>query len=203
MDYISLETRENDRPIPDEKHIPHYHKLDTTINGNINMDNIFSYWIYLWFVAYMLVRASSLHTPLNQGFITYWNPLIALLFALVENLIMFIHLIYIWPNTTIIVKYIVMMLLVKIWPIYVLRNSNIRWENDLIHLFYVFIAYNFYLALKGTNIIQVYNETYNSIANNRNQTPLFYTINKFALWFSQKTGYTIPERVRQILGVEF
>jgi hypothetical protein len=155
----------------------------------IPMDHIFSYWIYLWFIIYTLVSFSSAKTPANKFIVYNLNPLLALIIALIENLAMFIHLLYVYPNTTIIAKYIGMMLLVKVFPIYELRNTKIRWKNDLFYLCVVFGLYNIYLALQGTNVIDVYLETYKSIANNKNQTPLFYTLNILLRWFDEKTGY--------------
>lgn len=180
-------------------------KSDNVINkphdGNIHMDNIFSYWIYLWFVAYTLVSFSSSKSKTNQFILKYLNPLLALIFALIENIVLFIHLIYIWPSTTIVVKYIVMMLIIKIFPIYELWDTKINWVNDLKYLFIVFTIYNVYLAIKGTNLIEVYIETYNSIANNRNETPMFYAINQFILWVSKQTGYNISDTIREKLGI--
>ena len=169
-----------------ETHPP---KTDTKAETPIPMDYIFSYWIYLWFVIYNLVAFSSVKTPANKFIVYNLNPLLALILALIENLTMFIHLLYVYPNTTIIVKYIGMMLLVKVFPIYQLRNTKIRWQNDLFYLGIVFGIYNIYLALQGTNLVEVYMETYKSIANNKNQTPLFYTLDKILRWINNKTGY--------------
>jgi hypothetical protein len=173
-----------------DKHPPNTNSNPTpNTNKTIPMDHIFSYWIYLWFVIYSLVTFSSVKTPANKFIVNNLNPLLALILALIENLAMFIHLLYVYPNTTIIAKYIGMMLLVKVFPIYELRNTKIRWQNDLFYLFVVFGFYNIYLAIQGTNLIEVYMETYKSIANNKNQTPLFYTLDKFLRWLEDRTGY--------------
>lgn len=168
-----------------------------SLNQPLHMDLIFSYWVYLWFVIYELVSFSSSKTKTNQYILKHWNPLMALVFALIENVAMFVHLLYIWPSTTIVAKYIGMMLLIKVWPIYQLRNTKIEWKSDILNLSLVFIVYNLYLLVNNTNVIAVYQKTYNSIANDRNETPLFYTLNRIMEWIYQKTGYDLRNKLRE------
>lgn len=172
--------------------------MDESSVKTIPMDYIFSYWIYLWFVIYTLVSFSSSKTATNNFIIQKLNPLLALILALIENLAMFIHLLYVYPNTTIIVKYIGMMLLVKVFPIYELRHTVIQWKNDFFYLFVVFGLYNIYLAIQGTNLVEVYMETYKSIANNKNQTPMFYTLDKAVRWIDEKTGTDLHSRLDSV-----
>lgn len=168
-----------------------------SLNQSIPMDLIFSYWVYLWFVIYELVSFSSSKTKANQYILKYWNPLLALIFALIENVAMLIHLLYIWPSTTIVVKYIGMMILIKVWPIYQLRNTKIEWKHDILNLSLIFLVYNLYLLVNNTNVIEVYEKTYNSIANDRNETPIFYTINRIMKWIYEKTGYDFGNKIRE------
>jgi len=137
-------------------------------NNIISIDELFSYWVLLWVFLYILFSGSYkwIHTRLD--------PLLALYFGLSENIIMLIKLSYKYPLLeTSSLQFLLVIIITKTIPIYILRNHQINWKNDLIVLLLVFTVYNLYLWLiKKTNIFEIYYETEKSIANHENRTPL-------------------------------
>jgi len=143
-------------------------------NNIITVDELFSYWVLLWVFLYILFSGS-------HKFIYKWlNPLLALWVGLLENIIMLVRLLYIHPRTNVSsVQFLLVIIITKALPIYILRDHKINWKNDLTVLLLVFTVYNLYLWLvKNTNIFEIYDETEKSIANNENRTPLLALINR-------------------------
>lgn len=139
----------------------------------VRPDYLFSYWVLTWFLIYYFF-------PIPPFFKKYANPLLALCFALVENILQFVYFLYFHLNIWIIIYFLSMMLFVKVLPIYLLSPHNIIWRNDIFVLFFVFSIYNFYLFLNGTNVIDIYRTTIKSIQNGENKTPLFYLFSLIA-----------------------
>jgi cytosine/uracil/thiamine/allantoin permease len=74
-------------------------------------------------------------------------------------------------------QFLLMIIITKAIPIYILQNHQINWKNDLIILLLVITVYNLYLWLfKKTNIFEIYDETEKSIANHENRTPLLASV---------------------------
>ena len=97
-------------------------------------DVLFSYWIFVFVIVYFL------------GFKKY-NPLFLLILGLVHNFFLFILYLFIAP-----IKYVFLFcfvnFLIKIIPIYLLRNTTIKKKDIyfsislfLIYLFYIYILY--------------------------------------------------------------
>jgi len=143
-------------------------------NNIITVDELFSYWVLLWVFLYILFSGS-------HKFIYKWlNPILALWFGLLENIIMLVRLLYIHPRPNVSsVQFLLVIIITKAIPIYILRDHKINWKNDLTVLLLVFLTYNLYVWLvKNTNIFEIYDETEKSIANNENRTPLLALINR-------------------------
>lgn len=140
--------------------------------ANIRGDYLFSYWILLWFFIYYFSKCSQCI-----------NPIVALLAALIENIITFIYLVISGTDLDILIKFLLMMLLIKIAPLWMLRNSKINWINSTLSFIIIFSTYNVYLWLNQTNLIEIYKRTFQSIHSNSNQTPLFSVLSKFNISF--------------------
>jgi len=143
-------------------------------NNIIDVDDLFSYWILLWVFLYILF-SGSYKLIRNQ-----MNPLLALWFGLLENIIMLVKLLYKYPQLNLsTLQFLLVIIITKAIPIFILRKHQINWKNDLIVLLLIFTAYNLYLLLiKNTNIFEIYDETEKSIANNEIRTPLLALINR-------------------------
>jgi hypothetical protein len=144
----------------------------TIKNDTITVDMLFSYWLFLWFFLYILFSGS------HKWIYKYLNPLLAFYFGLLENITVLIKLIYQGVNKTSIQFFLVIMV-IKVIPIYLLQNHHINWKNDLTILLSLFLIYNLYLwFFKKTNLAEIYEETEKSIANDENRTPLLALINR-------------------------
>ena len=124
----------------------------------ITPDLLFSYWIFAWFLIYLFYPIA--------------NPLFGLWIALVENIFVLSTLQKDQP------RFLLMMFLSKVIPIYLLRKTKIKWK-DVKVFGVVFIVYNIYLNIRGLNIFRVYKITTQSIRNGNNRTPFFYLTTRF------------------------
>jgi hypothetical protein len=79
---------------------------------NIRPDYLFSYWVFAWYVLYM------------TGILTA-NPKFAILVALLENVLVLLSMVYLRVNPKKIYYFFIMILLVKVLPLWTLRKSTI------------------------------------------------------------------------------
>jgi len=170
--------------IDDENIDPKKNTLDK--NGNIRFDYQFSYWILLWAILYYLIKIkyiyfSSKFSFINKTIYEYGNPLYALYFALIENIInLFILMVYNASLYTIF-KFTFMILIIKAIPTYLLHDSPIHPKENIIVCIAIFMIYIFYLYLCGTNIVDVYTKTIYFIYTEENKTPLFSLLHSFGI----------------------
>ena len=138
------------------------------MNNLLNFDDIFTYWIYAWFFLHLFFP-----TTIPSPLLVMWISLIVTLTGLVGLFIM-------KGNMMRILKLILMTLVVKIVPLYILMGyfkEKINLYRDLSWLLVVFIVYNIYLLVKGTNIYHVYGEIINSnLQDKKNTLPFFRLI---------------------------
>jgi len=138
----------------------------------ITIDMLFSYWILIWFVVYIFLETQ------NTWIRKHLNPLLAFYFGLVENIISCIQLL-VYGAMYSAIQFSVIIIVLKMIPIYLLRKHPIDWSNDLFVLLFLFALYNLYLmVIKKTNIWTIYHETTKSISNNENRTPLLSLIHR-------------------------
>jgi uncharacterized membrane-anchored protein YitT (DUF2179 family) len=130
-------------------------------------DFTFSYWIFAWFVLYELK-------------ITNYNPKFALLFAFVLNVIQLLTRIFYKNNLAYIFLFVFANTFLKAIPLYILKNDKIVY-SDIMATIYVFIAYNIWLIINGTNIIRNSSELLKNIQNNQPSSPFIYYVDKYFL----------------------
>ena len=150
--------------------------------GYVRFDYLFSYWIVAWFLIYYNMGAFA-------GATTNWlkktaNPLLALWFALWFNAYEIIYVSSIKFDVILIAKYCMMMLFVKVLPIYLLyrKGASINWTNDIFVLAIVFSVYSFYLYANGQDPSKIYEETEKSLVKGDNKTPMFSLLEKLRKW---------------------
>jgi hypothetical protein len=144
----------------------------------IRPDFIITYWTFTWFLIYYFV-------PLSPYFKKYANPLLVLYIELIENIGNLLYIVF-YPRSlhwTVLFTYCIMMLLLKIIPIYLLSDHTILWKHDILVFVVFFTVYNLYLFLHGTNMIQVYRQISQSILAGNNKAPMFYLISKISKIF--------------------
>jgi hypothetical protein len=142
----------------------------TDKTGKIRFDYLFSYWIFAWFLIFYFVDAN---TTSGKWIHKYLNPVFALYIGFLEELVTFVYLLVINPQMNYIVKMLAMMTLIKLFPLYLLRNYPIHWKNDIMVFLFFFGIYNLYLFFNDTNVYDVYKRTFISFKEGTNKTPLF------------------------------
>jgi len=124
----------------------------------IRPDLIFSYWIYLWYILYIFK-------------ILKYNPKLAIICGMFENLIVLI-LMYIYNTKKILViLFIIMFFILKLFPLYTIWNDNIKLKDDIINTSLLFIIYLIWIRLNKLNITDALNSTKNLILHNKNTMP--------------------------------
>lgn len=118
-------------------------------------DYIFSYWVLLWYVLFMLN-------------VTIYNPLFLLYIALFLNILGIYDKLSSMRNTLI---YIFIIILIKIIPIYSIRHTTIRIQDIYISLLLFFI-YLLWIFMNDISIKHIHLEL------KKNKGPIFVTINK-------------------------
>ena len=124
----------------------------------MRLDFIFSYWILIWYLAYA-VKFTNL------------SPKFALLVGIVENLALFVFMIYKKTDTGSLLRFGFGNLLIKVLPFYLLRNESIV-KSDIIATLFVFALYNAWLYINNETFISIVEKTTDSLVHNKNTTPL-------------------------------
>ena len=131
--------------------------------------NIFSYWIFIWYVLYI-------------GKYTGYSPKIALIFAIIYILGIVVYLLYYKILYSIgkyqtIFYYFVIQLLIKIIPLYTIWKDKYKVE-DVVFLCYLFLLYNIWLYLQNRNVFQITDKIFHSILYGKNETPFLFLYKK-------------------------
>jgi hypothetical protein len=155
-------------------------KLTLDEKGNLRPDFLFSYWCLAWFIIYYFIDHST-KSPIGQFIKGQMNPKLALIIAFIENFTTFLYMIYLKSDIVNLVRYVGMMLLIKVYPIYLIWSTPIRWSHDIFILSIIFIIYTIWLHINNTNLWKVYKKTFTSIHEGKTNTPLFHLMEKVGL----------------------
>lgn len=121
----------------------------------LRVDYIFSYWVLLWYVLFMLN-------------VTTYNPLFLLYVALFLNVLGIYDKLSSMKNTLI---YIFIIILIKVIPIYSIRDTIIKIEDIYVSLLLFFI-YLLWIFMNDISFKHIHLEL------KKNQGPIFLAINK-------------------------
>ena len=133
----------------------------------ISLDYIFSYWIFLLFVVYLIYPTK------------YTNPTILLTIGLIEQILSILYFIYIGVKWSTIFIFFIIMFSIKIVPLYLLRRSKDKW-NPVFSLC-IILAYLLYLMVMKQDVFKIYMSLDDSIIRGTNESPFFYFINNINL----------------------
>jgi hypothetical protein len=123
----------------------------------MRLDFIFSYWILIWYLAYV-VKFTNL------------SPKFALLIGIIENLALFVFMIYKRTDIDSLLRFGFGNMLIKVLPFYLLRNEIII-RSDVIVTLLVFALYNAWLYINNETFISIVEKTTDSLVHNKNNTP--------------------------------
>ena len=132
----------------------------------IQIDYIFTYWIFVWYLFYI-------------GKVIKYSPKIAIILGIIHNLgILFLLLYYklflqIGKYRSIFL-FIFIMIIIKIIPLYTIRKDKYRW-NDFIFLCFLFLVYNLWIT---ENAFTIQEKIFHSVLYNTGETPLLRIFTK-------------------------
>jgi len=124
----------------------------------MRIDFIFSYWIFFWYLLYI------------SGYVSLYNPKIAIICGLAENMLVLLAMIYFRTNWKLILLFITMMILLKIIPLYTLWNKPIR-LNDIYYTIGLFCIYLVWAYINGKTPNDFMENTRRLIIDNKNTLP--------------------------------
>jgi hypothetical protein len=109
-----------------------------------NFSYIFSYWLFLWSVLYILN-------------IVNFNPLPLLIPAIFINLVELFIMFYYKNSTFHIIIFTILLIVMKLIPYLLIRNNKVK-RNDIIFSIFIYGIYIVWLYITGKNIIDLLNE---------------------------------------------
>lgn len=127
-------------------------------------DLVFSYWIYTWFILY-------------EFKFTGYSPKFPLILGVIDNLIMLILMILYGTSRRTIFYFIVINTLIKILPLYYLRNESIK-LTDVYFTCGLFLLFVFWLHVNKQSLVGNIKLIHDSLLYGKDQTPFMALLKK-------------------------
>ena len=125
-------------------------------------DYVFSYWIFAWFLLY------------EFGYTSY-NPKIALIIALIENIGILGLMIY-FKNSFIYIFFFALVVgCIKVLPIWLLRNTNYEWR-DVYAMVALYLVYVLWLLFNKVDFKKYVSDRYYQIEHNKPFAPFVHLL---------------------------
>jgi len=137
----------------------------------IRPDLIFSYWLYLWYILYIFK-------------VLKYNPKLAIIFGMIENLIMFILMCIYNTKKILVVLFIIMFIILKLIPLYTIWNDKIQFNDDIKNTSLLFIIYLLWIHLNQLTITDALTNAKNLILHNKNTMPGMTILQKIVKIFT-------------------
>lgn len=134
-------------------------------------DLVFSYWIYVWYILYALK-------------ITTFSPKFPLVLGLIDNIIMLVLMLVYGTSRETISYFLIINTLIKVVPLYYLRNEQIKWR-DVYFTVFLFIIFIIWLHLNKQSLIGNMKVIHDSLLYGENKTPFMALINKLKQNFKE------------------
>jgi hypothetical protein len=131
----------------------------------LRTDLVFSYWIYIWFILYAFK-------------ITTYSPKFPLILGLIDNLIMLVLMLVYGTSRRTIFYFIIINTLIKIVPLYYLRNQPLNMK-DIYFTVFLFIIFVFWLHINEQSLIGNLKLIHDSLLYGQDKTPFMAFLNKF------------------------
>ena len=130
----------------------------------LRADLVFSYWIYIWFILYELQ-------------IIDYSPKFPLILGVIYNVIMLIFMTLYGTSRRTIFYFIVINTLIKVLPLYYLREESIR-MSDIYFTGGLFLLFVFWLHLNKQSLVGNIKLIHDSLLYGKDQTPFMALLNK-------------------------
>jgi hypothetical protein len=129
-------------------------------------DLIFSYWIFAWYIVYIL------------GINKKYNPKFALILGLIENSFTLFLLFYYGTKIRLTIFFFIMLLLLKIIPLYTVWNTRIH-KKDVVSSIVLFTIYLFWYFIVNKQTLSYAIKLKNDfIFKNKTNTPGIIVLNR-------------------------
>jgi hypothetical protein len=129
----------------------------------LRADLVFSYWVYTWYLLYAFK-------------LTTYSPKFPLIIGLIDNIIMLIMMLLYGTSRRTIFYFIIINTLIKVVPLYYLRNESIK-LCDVYFTFGVFFVFTMWLHINEQSLIGNIKLIHDSLLYGKNQTPFMAFIN--------------------------
>jgi len=120
-------------------------------------DLVFSYWIYVWYLLYAF------------KFTTY-SPKFALIFGVIDNIIMLINMLLYGTSRRTIAYFIIINTLIKVLPLYYLRNETIQMK-DVYFTGVLFLVFIIWLHMNEQSLVGNMKLIHDSLLYGKDKTP--------------------------------
>ena len=130
----------------------------------LRADLVFSYWIYLWYVLYAFKMIK-------------FSPKFALTLGLIDNIIMLVLMFVYGTSTETIFYFIVVNTLIKIVPLYYLRNEDFV-RKDIYFTCFLFFIFSGWLHLNNQSLFGNVKLIHDSLIHGLNNTPFMSLLYK-------------------------
>lgn len=130
----------------------------------LRADLVFSYWIYIWFILY-------------EFKFTEYSPKFPLILGVIDNLIMLILMLLYGTSRRTIFYFIVINTLIKVLPLYYLRNEQIK-LNDIYFTCGLFLLFIVWLHVNEQSLVGNIKLIHNSLLYGKDQTPFMALLKK-------------------------
>ena len=135
----------------------------------IRIDLVFSYWITLWYILYILR-------------IINYSPKFAIAIGIIDNFIMLCLMLYFGTKTQSIIMFVMINIVIKVLPYYTLRIETIK-TKDVLFTFVLFIFFIFWLHINNTTLKGNLKLIYESLIYGKNKTPLMNLFQKIKTYY--------------------
>ena len=130
----------------------------------LRFDLVFSYWIYLWYILYVFK-------------ITIFSPKFPIILGLLDNIIMLFLMLMYGTSKRTIFYFIIINTLIKIVPLYYLKNEPLNMK-DIYFTIFLFIIFILWLHLNKQSLFGNIKLIHDSLLFGKDNTPFMAFINK-------------------------
>jgi len=108
----------------------------------VRSDFVFSYWIFTWFILYLLK-------------IVPYSPKFVIILGIIENLFVFIYMVFYKSPIYNIIKFIIINILIKAIPLLIVWSDKIV-KRDIYATIILFLIYLLWMTYNRMEIYKVY-----------------------------------------------
>lgn len=137
---------------------------------NLRFDLILSYWIFAWFLLYLYD-------------VVPYSPHLALILALLFEIGIFCAMFFNHASNYYIGLFVIITIIIKAIPIYILRNEQIDYFNQIIYMGCVIALYMLWLKINNQNAIEYFTYQMSRLVEGKANTPAISIIYPYMMKF--------------------